>query len=750
MKLINQPLFKTRVKSNLIKLLALSVVLAVSVSINSFAQDSEPSEKGLGEKIDEQFGKYTGWFVNGVFATIPIGSVESELELNFSDTKVKGYEREIEEDSLKFSRFIVEGRVGEELIVDDPGIARVEDGMFMISKQDASNSKKIKITISAPAYRIPWVLIVLVLAALYFTFYFKLINFTGFFTAISVVRGKYDDLEEHGDTPSVSDAVHTVDGDNPDTIRVEKEVEGEGEVSHFQALTAALSATVGLGNIAGVAVAISVGGPGATFWMIIAGLIGMATKFVECTLGVKYREVDENGIIYGGPMYYLKKGLASKKMAGLGKVLAVVFAIMCIGGSFGGGNMFQANQAFMQVEAFSQTNVAAIAEFDEAQVIGKTVKVDTTSYVVKSFTETEAVLTEVDGIDKTMDKGRFVASTDVASLVDMDVQTTVDAQVIIAGLTSPYIVDSIEGDSVVLTSVNSGNEKTLAKSEFIQTAKVSPMSGMGVWFGFIMMFLVGIVIIGGIKKIAKVTDKIVPFMVVIYVGAALIILGMHISDIPTAFGEIFSGAFTGAGITGGFIGVLIQGFRRAALSNEAGVGSASIAHAAVKTKNPASEGLVALLEPFIDTVLVCTMTALVLVISNLDGGLFPYGQEVSGGVEITSAAFEQSISWFPIILTGAVVLFAFSTMISWSYYGFQAWTFLFGRNKWAEYLYKGLFCCFVVIGSAISLGSGIGFSDAMIFAMLVPNMIGLFVLAPVVKKELKTYKDKIKAMKSAK
>ncbi len=580
------------------------------------AQEAEETLT-LSEKVDQAFGNATGWFVNGIFATIPF----------------------------------------------------TED------------------------IQVPWVLIVLVGAAIYFTIYFRIINFRGFFTAINVVRGKYDGLEEHHDAPSISEeSVSNVDGDNPDTIRVEKDVAGDGEVSHFQALTAALSATVGLGNIAGVAVAVSIGGPGATFWMIIAGLFGMATKFVECTLGVKYREVDENGRIYGGPMYYLSKGLALKKMAGFGKVLAVVFAIMCVGGSFGGGNMFQVNQAFVQVEAFSQTNVNELESVNEA----------------------------------------------------------VGADVLLADKKGTFEVTEIKEGQAYLSSNSSDESLVIPVEDFQQKAKVSPMTDKAAIFGLIMAVLVGIVIIGGIKSIAKVTDKIVPFMVVIYVGAALVILGMHFSDIPAAFGQIFRGAFGWEGVVGGAAGVLIQGFRRAAFSNEAGVGSASIAHSAVKTKNPASEGLVALLEPFIDTVLVCTMTALVLVISNMDGGLFEYGNEISGGVDITSAAFGKSISWFPIVLTGAVVLFAFSTMISWSYYGYQAWTYLFGRKKWLEYLYKGIFCLFVWVGAMAAMGSVINFSDAMIFAMLVPNLIGLIILAPVVSDELKKYKAKIKAMKAAK
>lgn len=469
---------------------------------------------------------------------------------------------------------------------------------------------------------VPWVLIVLILGASYFTIYFKGINFRGFFKAIQVVRGKYDALEEDGVVLS-SETVSTVDGDNPDTIRVE----GEGEVSHFQALTAAVSATVGLGNIAGVAIALSIGGAGATFWMILIGILGMTSKFVECTLGVKYREADANGTIFGGPMYYLKKGLKETGLPKLGKVLAVIFAIMCIGGSFGGGNMFQVNQAFKLFE-----------------------------------------------------------------------------------------------------------HVTGAENSFIYQK--------GWIFGLVMAILVGIVIIGGIKKIANVTDKVVPFMVIIYLLAVLTILGLNYTEIPNAFKAIWEGAFNPQGVAGGFVGVLIQGFKRAAFSNEAGIGSSSIAHSAVKTKYPASEGLVALLEPFIDTVVVCTMTALVLIIT---GQIVP-GTILSDeqGVLLTASALESGVSWFPYLLSVAVILFAFSSMISWSYYGYQAWSYLFGRNKKHEYVYKVIFCLFTVLGAAITLGSVTLFSDAMIFAMLVPNMIGLFLLKDKVKDELNRYLKLIK------
>ena len=475
---------------------------------------------------------------------------------------------------------------------------------------------------------IPVVLILLLVAATYFTVYFGFPNFTRFGLAVNVVRGKYDSTKEEIDPKMI-----TRDGDIPDTIRVEG---GIGEVTPFQALTSALSATVGLGNIAGVAIAIAIGGPGATFWMILAGFLGMASKFTECTLGVKYREIGPDGTVYGGPMYYLSKGLGERGMGAFGKFMAVFYAIMLIGGSFGGGNMFQSNQAAAQFKALIGTD-----------------------------------------------------------------------------------------------------------------------SGMaGTLFGIVLALLVAIVIIGGIKRIGKVAEKIVPAMVGIYVVSAIIILIYHANLIPDAFGQIIGGAFTGAGITGGIIGVLIQGFKRAAFSNEAGVGSASVAHSAVKTKYPASEGVVALLEPFIDTVLVCTMTALVIIIFNSSaGGAFAYGDVINnevliegqriGGVNLTSAAFNSVLPGFSYILTIAVILFAFSTMLSWSYYGLQAWMYLFGKSKQAEVTYKILFCIFIVIGAAASLGAVTDFSDAMVFAMVFPNMIGLFILAPVVKKELKIYLDAI-------
>lgn len=472
------------------------------------------------------------------------------------------------------------------------------------------------------SFSLPLVLILLVSGATFFTLYFSFVNIRRFHTAIQVVSGKYDDVEKGAD---LIPEVYEVDGDIKETIREESH---HGEVNHFQALATAVSGTVGLGNIAGVAVAISLGGPGATFWMIVAGLLGMSSKFVECTLGVKYRDIDHMGRVHGGPMYYLARGFAELGWSKVGKILSVIFAILCIGASFGGGNAFQSNQAAAQI--------------------------------IERF--------------------------------------------------------NMEG------------------------------SASGTMLGVLFAVLVGIVIIGGIKRIARVTEKVVPFMAVLYVGAALFIILANFGSIGHAVGMIMTDAFTPrATIVGGFIGVIIQGFRRAAFSNEAGVGSASIAHAAVSTKYPASEGLVALLEPFIDTVIICTMTALVIVIYNMDQ-VFVYGTGVMvdggdpvNGVNLTSMAFDAVIPGFSYVLSIAVVLFAFSTILSWSYYGLQAWKFLFGRSQTSDVIFKLIFLSFTVLGAAITLDAVIRFSDAMILALVVPNMIGLLFLFPKVREELNRY-----------
>ena len=482
-----------------------------------------------------------------------------------------------------------------------------------------------------PGTSIPTIILLLVGGALFFTIYFGFINVRRFPLAINVVRGKFDHVDHHEVDKKA--AVNVADGDAVDTIKDESQ---DGEVSHFQALATAVSGTVGNGNIAGVALAIAIGGPGATFWMILCGLIGMSTKFVECTLGVKYRDVGEDGTVYGGPMYYLTKGLKERGFARMGRFLAVTFALLCIGASFGGGNAAQSNQAAMQL--------------------------------VSSF--------------------------------------------------------GMEG----------GSARTIV--------------------GVLMMIFVGIIIIGGIKRIASVTEKIVPFMALLYVGACLYIIFTNLSFVDNAFAMIFTQAFNPQAGLGGLLGVLITGFRRAAFSNEAGAGSASIAHSAVKTKYAASEGLVALLEPFIDTVVICTMTALVIIIFNGDQTIFSYGGEngivmINGiaaeGAAITAAAFANYISFSGPFLTIAVVLFAISTMISWSYYGLQSWMFVFGKSKISDYTYKILFLLFIVIGAAGDMSAVWTFSDAMILALVFPNMIGLFFLFPKVKEELQRYLKAVRA-----
>lgn len=438
-------------------------------------------------------------------------------------------------------------------------------------------------------HTIPLIVIWLIIGAAFFTIRMGFINFKGIRHSINLAKGKFDDPY------------------------------APGKITHFQTMATAVSATVGLGNIAGVAIAISVGGAGATFWMIIAGFLGMASKFVECTLGVKYRIINPDGKIFGGPMNYLRYGLEKRNLGRLGKLLATLFALLCVGATLGGGNMFQANQSF--------------------QI-----------------------------------------------------------------LASQFVI----------------------------------LQGNGFYFGLILATLVGAVIIGGIESIGKVTGRIVPVMAAIYVFSALLIIGMNIQNLGSALYSIYNGAFNTSAMKGGVIGVMIVGFQRAVFSSESGVGSAAIAHSAGKTNYPISEGFVALLEPFIDTVVICTLTALVLIFTGM--------HEVQGisGVQLTSDAFATVISWFPYVLTIVVFLFAFSTMISWSYYGMRAWTFLFGKSNKSELLFKIIFLLFVVIGASVGLGAVLDFADMMILMMSFPNIIGLYIMSGEVKEDLDQYIFKLK------
>ena len=443
---------------------------------------------------------------------------------------------------------------------------------------------------------IPLVVAWLVAAAVYFTLSLNFLNVRGFFHAIRLVRGDY----------SRSDA--------------------PGEVTHFQALATAVSGTVGIGNIGGVAIAITAGGPGATFWMIMAGLLAMSTKFVECTLGTLYRRENPDGSVSGGPMYYIEQGFVARGWSKVGKAIGSFYALGIVIGCFGIGNMFQSNQAYQQ----------------------------------------------------------FV-------------------------------------------NVTGGTESFFADKGWL--------------FGLLLGAVVGLVIIGGIKSIARVTSKVVPFMALLYGVGALIMIGMNYQAIPYAFGAIWAGAFSPEGMSGGVIGVMIIGFQRAVFSNEAGIGSASIAHSAVQTREPITEGYVSLLEPFIDTVVICTLTALVIITTFYYDPNFHDGLD---GVGMTSAAFERNISWSPYLVAIAGILFAFSTMVAWAYYGLKGWTYLVGENSWAATGFKVVFCLMVAVGSSIQLGAVLDFSDAMVFLICVPNIIGLYLLSPVVRRELSLYNQKVK------
>jgi len=442
---------------------------------------------------------------------------------------------------------------------------------------------------SGDAIQVPLVVLWLMLGAAFFTLRFHFINARGFRHAIACVRGQYTHSDE------------------------------AGEISHFQALSAALSATVGLGNIAGVAVAVGVGGPGAVFWMVLAGFLGMSSKFAECTLGQLYRVTRDDGHVAGGGMHYLRLGLAERGFPRLGRVLSGLFALMCIGGSFGGGNMFQANQSYKQFK---------------------------------------------------------------------------------------LVFDNFDGEAGAVV------------------------------FGVAMAFLVGLVIIGGIKRIGEVASAIVPFMCGLYLLCGFWILLAHAGQLGHGLATIFSSAFTAEAGLGGFVGVLIQGFRRAAFSNEAGAGSAAIMHSAAITNEPVREGFVALLEPFVDTLVVCTMTGLVIVVTGA------YAEpEAGAGIEMTSWAFATVFSWFPLLLSFIAVLFAFSTMISWSYYGEQCWAYLFGLRS--IILYQGLFLLFACLGAVFEATAVMDFGDMMILGMAFPNIFGVVMMSGRIKQELDRYLHKL-------
>ncbi|WP_230470499.1 alanine/glycine:cation symporter family protein [Lujinxingia vulgaris] len=557
--------------------------------------------------------------------------------------------------------------------------------------------------------QIPLVVLVLISGAIFFTFRFDFVNLRGVSHAIKVVAGKYDDPN------------------NP------------GEVTHFQALSTALSATVGLGNIAGVAIAVGIGGPGAVFWMMAAAIFGMTSKFAECTLGQMYRKVDANGAVQGGPMVYLRDGLAEIGRPVLGRYLSVIFAVLCIGGSFGGGNMFQANQSFAAMANLvpwfggerARGEVTLVSEAPMEMAYARHLA----RFSAPSPLETEDVLyfnpaerLEIGTEDWTRgEDGRWTLTLDV---VAADSGHRFD---VAAGTISTLELARVEGRQVnwnVPVGVAALNEAPVEGG-------VQPRSWL---YGIVIALLVGMVIIGGIQSIGKVASKIVPAMCVIYVAAALYILLSNVTMIPHAVGIIIGEAFAPKAGLGGLVGVLIVGIQRAAFSNEAGVGSAAIAHSAARTKEPVREGFVALLEPAIDTLVVCFMTGIVVVITGVYADPATAGLE---GVALTSAAFETVISWFPYILSIAVILFAFSTMISWSYYGERCWSFLFGANS--SMIYRVIFLFFVFLGSVSSLSNVLDFSDLMILSMAFPNILGAVLLSGKIRAALISYWDRLEA-----
>ena len=442
---------------------------------------------------------------------------------------------------------------------------------------------------------VPLIVLWLIGAAIFFTIYLNFLNLRGFKHAFQLLRGDYS---------------------HPNT---------EGELTHFQALSTAVSGTVGIGNIAGVAIVISIGGPGATFWLIVAGLLGMSTKFAECVAGVMYRKVNTDGSISGGPMYYLEEGLRQRNMTWLGKPMGLFYAISIVIGCLGIGNMFQSNQAFQQF-------------------------------------------------------------------------------IFITGGDASFFLDK------------------------------------GWLFGAILAAVVGLVIIGGIKGIARVTAKLVPFMTLTYVIGAVIVIMMNTDKIFWALSSIVTEAFNPNSISGGMIGVMILGFQRAAFSNEAGIGSAAIAHSTVKTKEPVTEGYVGLMEPFIDTVVICTLTALVILTTVYEPAMANAGIQ---GIALTSKAFSSTLSWSVIPLSFIAILFAFSTILSWSYYGLKGWTYIVGESIFLENIFKVLFCTFVALGCMINLDSVLDFSDALVFLIALPNIFGLYILAPVIKGELQSYQKRL-------
>jgi len=595
-----------------------------------------------------------------------------------------------------------------------------------------------------PGLQMPLVVFVLFAGALFFTVRFRFINFRAFKHGIDVLLGRYDDPDDPGD------------------------------VSHFQALSSALSATVGLGNIAGVAIAVSMGGPGAVFWMMVVALFGMSSKFAECTLGQMYRQVDSAGEMRGGPMVYLREGLRDRDVAGLnleklGIGLSVLFAILCIGTSIGAGNMFQTNQSFSALSERVEWLGGTPAEGTVTLQADQPVRIEKGTHQLRFVApprsggdeESEDVLAAIrEGDSQTIeslgnadllgyvpeanaDKDRLVLARDDWRRSGDHYEVDVSVHSEKNGIRYNVRPGSV---SALLEAKLAENQRQISSwklhpdiREATNGAAIEGAQNPRGWvYGLILAFLVGMVIIGGIKSIARVAEKIVPAMCAIYILAGLFVIYLNIEQLGPAVATILSEAFSPQAMgVGGFIGVFVQGVRRAAFSSEAGIGSAPIAHSAAKTEEPVREGVVAMLGPFIDTIVVCFITGIVIVISGV------YAQPSTAGLEgvtLTAAAFGSELDWFPWVLSIAVVLFAFSTMISWSYYGERCWTYLFGDDQ--AMAFRFIFVFFVLLGSVSSLDNVLSFGDYFLLAMAFPNILGVVLLSDEIDEKLRDYWDR--------
>lgn len=673
-------------------LLLAAFALSSLLSTPALAQESEATDNGfdlplvtnvqdpdtdptLGDRFDATLGVINNAVFTTLFFDVSFGAFRSEVtdEGGGPVYEIKATEEEAE---AEFEAILTtkSGNPIRKLNGEYKTVTVVKGAKYQpVTEPGKPKTEQGDLKVEGP--KAPFLVVFLALGAIFFTVWHGFINIRGFKHAIDIVRGKFS---------SKSD---------------------EGEIPPFRALTSALSATVGLGNIAGVAIAVKLGGPGAIFWMMFLGLFGMTAKFHESSLAQMFRIKNEDGSISGGPMYYLDQGF--KKINGgmgvFGKTLAIIFAVFCMGASLGGGNMFQSNQAFEGFYSqFVQQDSLAEQRRDELPI---------------------------DVLRPLLNDNQL----DAVSMGDL------------ADKPKDVVRAELADDRVRAILLPSQIEKVLPEDAVAKdkTARASQKSKVSIGFGLVFATLVGIVVVGGITRIGAATSKIVPAMCLLYVLGCAIVIAFNLNQIPSHIGLIFQDAFAKDSAYGGLVGVLIIGFQRAAFSSEAGLGSSAIAHSAAMQKEPIREGFVASLEPFIDTIVICFMTAMVVLIT--DAYIAPELIEESNGSAVTLFAFEQTRvgNWFPWVLSVSIVLFAFSTMISWCYYGERAWGYLIGLKS--VVVFRLIFVACVFVGAVASLGPVIDFADAMLLTMALPNIIGGVVLAKLVKRELKAYWARYKA-----